>query len=670
MKYINIVVENKTNKIDTYFSYKTREDDVRVGDKVLVPFGIKNAVKEGFVFEVSDTSEYDPGKVKDVISIVKEESVTEEIIKTVLWMKGRYGIRLYDGVKCFTQPGKPPKEGKAKEPYKNAAGDYFPPTALTEEQQNAVNAIDDSLKSSKQANFLIHGVTASGKTQVYMEIIDRCLSYGKTAIMLVPEISLTHQTIERFIGRFGKGRIAVLHSKLTKRERYDEWQRIKTGQAGIVIGARMAVFAPVSNLGTVILDEEHEATYKSDQNPKYDTVEVALKRLQQYSGVLVLGSATPSVASYQRCREGIYRLLTLKERYNKTPLPEIELIDMREELKRGNRSIFSYRLQEKMKETLDGGKQIILFQNRRGYSNFILCRECGKVIKCDDCNISMVYHKEKNYLACHYCGKKIPAPKECPTCGSRFIRHFGIGTEQVQEEVSRMFEDVTTERLDLDSVKSTRDLERILKKFSKGEIKILVGTQMVAKGLDFANVGLVGVISADTSLNIPDYRSEERTFQLITQVAGRAGRGEERGTVIVQSFEPENYAYKRAAGNDYEGFFSDEIVARKFLKYPPFGDIIMVNFTAETDKICNIYALKCKEYMVKALGDEIAGKILSPRISQTFKGKESVRYYLIIKSDRGMRNKYVFYLDAFRKTMDENNAKCSLNIDVNPYSII
>ena len=677
MKYANVIIENKSNHTDNLFTYGA-DDSIKTGDKVIVPFGPKNREKEGFVFGITDCPDCPADKVKDIVRVCTDQALTEEIISTASWMKQRYAIRYYDAIRCFTAAGKAPKEGKAKEPYKGIKGCYTAPDALTGEQQMAVEQICGAIDEGRQENFLIHGVTASGKTQVYMEAIEKCLSIGKTAIMLVPEISLTSQIIERFAGRFGKDKIAVMHSRLTPRERYDEWQRIRQGKAQIVIGARMGVFAPVENLGIVILDEEHEATYKADMTPKYDTVEVALKRLQYYNGVLVSGSATPSVTSYQRCNEGIFKLIELKERYNKTPLPKVHIADMREELREGNNTIFSRYLFSAMKEALEKDQQIILLQNRRGYSNFVSCRECGKVMKCPECGISLTYHKTGENLVCHYCGRRFPLPKKCPECESRYIRYFGIGTEQVEEAVREYFSEAVTGRLDIDAVKKRTDLDKILKDFADGKTQILVGTQLVAKGLDFRNVGVVGVIAADVTLNIPDYRSAERTFQLVTQVAGRAGRGDEQGLVVVQTYEPENYAIKNAADHNYEAFFREETVLREFMDYPPFGDIIMVNFTSEKEEIAEGAAERCRIYMEKALkqaeaegcADAAKGKILSPKLSFNFKGKDSFRYYLIVKCPKGQRNRYIYYLDNFSKILLKDKVDCNVNIDVNPYSFI
>ena len=667
MKYINVVVDNKSKYTDALFTYIGSED-VSIGDLVALPFGTHNKEKTGIVCGFTDTLDFDEDKVKAILYIKEKNFLSEEIIKTALWMKQRYSIKYYDALKCFIPNGKPPKEGKEKEPYKNIKGTYNEPEELTKEQQNALKSINDALEAGKQENFLIHGVTSSGKTQVYIEAIKKTVDMGKTAIMLVPEISLTKQVIEVFAGKFGKENIAVLHSKLTARERFDEWKRIKDGKARIVVGARLGVFAPLDNIGLIVMDEEHEASYKADMTPKYETVDIALKRLGYYKGVLILGSATPSVVSYARAQEGIYKLLSLKERYNKTPLPKVEIVDMREELKKGNLTIFSRRLYSQMKKTLEEGKQIILLQNRRGYSSFVSCRECGTVMKCPECGISLTYHKNKEKLMCHYCGRSFAVPKSCPECESPYIKYFGIGTEQVEEAVKEYFPDVATDRLDIDALKTRKDLDRILNAFACGETKVLIGTQLVAKGLDFDNVGLVGIIAADVGLNIPDYRSSERTFQLITQAAGRSGRGQEQGLVIIQTYEPKNFVLTESAQHNYEGFYKKEIKLREFMNYPPYSDLIMVNFTSENENLSFSIGSRCKAYMENALGSEGDNQILMPRLSQTFKGKDAYRYYIFIKCPKGQRNKYVYYLENFKNILVKERIDCNMDLDINPYS--
>ena len=669
MIYINAAIDNKSKYTDSLFTYKA-PDCIETGDLVIVPFGKNNNEKTAVVCEIAVKPDCPEEKIKEIACIKEKGFLTEEMVKTALWMKQRYGIKYHDAFRCFIPGGKPPRPGKEKTPYKDVESSYTEPEKLTQEQQQACDTISEAIHSGRQESFLIHGVTSSGKTQVYMEAIAEALNMGRSSIMLVPEISLTKQIIENFAGRFGKNNVAVLHSKLTPRERHDEWRRIRRGEAKIVIGARMAVFAPLEKIGVIVMDEEHEASYKADMTPKYDTVDIAMKRLVYHKGVLILGSATPSVASYFRARQGIYKLITLTERYNRTPLPMISVADMRKELKEGNTTIFSRELYSSMEEELKSGGQVILLQNRRGYSNFVSCRECGKAMKCPKCGISLTYHKIRSALVCHYCGRTFPLPDKCPDCGSRYIRHFGVGTEQVEEAVKKHFPDASVDRLDIDSLKTRRYLDRILGDFGRRKTDILIGTQLAAKGLDFDNVGLVGIIAADMGLNIPDYRSAERTYQLITQAAGRAGRGLKQGKVVIQTYEPDNYAIRCAAGNDYDRFYNIETNNRKIMDYPPFTDLIMVNFTAADEKQAAECLGNCRKY-IQELQNEYgrleSAVMLSPRTAVNFKGEDK-RLYMLIKCPKGERNKYVFYLESFKKKLIDEGIACSMDLDINPYS--
>lgn len=669
MIYINAAIDNKSKYTDSLFTYKA-PDCIETGDLVIVPFGKNNNEKTAVVCEIAVKPDCPEEKIKEIACIKEKGFLTEEMVKTALWMKQRYGIKYHDAFRCFIPGGKPPRPGKEKTPYKDVESSYTEPEKLTQEQQQACDTISEAIHSGRQESFLIHGVTSSGKTQVYMEAIAEALNMGRSSIMLVPEISLTKQIIENFAGRFGKNNVAVLHSKLTPRERHDEWRRIRRGEAKIVIGARMAVFAPLEKIGVIVMDEEHEASYKADMTPKYDTVDIAMKRLVYHKGVLILGSATPSVASYFRARQGIYKLITLTERYNRTQLPMISVADMRKELKEGNTTIFSRELYSSMEEELKSGGQVILLQNRRGYSNFVSCRECGKAMKCPKCGISLTYHKIRSALVCHYCGRTFPLPDKCPDCGSRYIRHFGVGTEQVEEAVKKHFPDASVDRLDIDSLKTRRDLDRILGDFGRRKTDILIGTQLAAKGLDFDNVGLVGIIAADMGLNIPDYRSAERTYQLITQAAGRAGRGLKQGKVVIQTYEPDNYAIRCAAGNDYDRFYNIETNNRKIMDYPPFTDLIMVNFTAADEKQAAECLGNCRKY-IQELQNEYgrleSAVMLSPRTAVNFKGEDK-RLYMLIKCPKGERNKYVFYLESFKKKLIDEGIACSMDLDINPYS--
>ncbi len=457
-----------------------------------------------------------------------------------------------------------------RRPYTRIVGEEGGPPPATHDQERAVAAVCQAIDRGRGA-FLLHGVTGSGKTEVYMRCAQHALDEGKGVLILVPEIALTPQMVARFTGRFGS-RAAVLHSRLSAGERYDEWRRIRRGEAQVVIGARSAVFAPLAEPGLIVVDEEHENSYRSEHTPRYDAVEVARRRADSEGAVLLAGSATPSVARYHEALAGRYTLLTMPWRIGGRPMPPVAVVDMREELLHGNRSMFSGRLVSELHRCLQAGEQAILFMNRRGYASFVSCRACGYVVKCQDCDLSMTYHKHGERLICHYCGREQPAPQVCPACGSRAIKQFGGGTERIQEEVLRHFPEARVLRMDADTTRGKEGHLPILEAFGRGEAQVLVGTQMVAKGLDFPRVTLVGVVAADMSLYSSDYRAAERTFDLIAQVAGRAGRSERPGTVVVQTYAPEHPSIQAAARHDYEGFYQGEIQGRELAQLPPFAN--------------------------------------------------------------------------------------------------
>lgn len=469
-------------------------------------------------------------------------------------------------------------------PHARLGGGKSAAPELMPEQKRAVDEMTQALEHGG-GRFLLNGVTGSGKTEVYIRLIRRALELGKTAIVLVPEIALTPQMVSWLTARFGD-EAAVLHSRLSAGERFDEWRRIRFGEARVVIGARSAVFAPLENLGAIIVDEEHEQTYQSDNRPRYDAREIAWRRCRTQSAVLVLGSATPSISSYMRTMPGVrpenrLTLIELRQRVMNRPLPEVEIVDMRDEFERGNHSIFSAKLSAAIRECLDAERQVMLFLNRRGHSSFVSCRSCGFVVKCAQCDVSMTYHQAENVLRCHYCGSELPPPKKCPQCGGGYIKYFGAGTQKVEEEVRRLFPDARTVRVDNDTTREKDAHEKLLERFRSGAANVMIGTQMIAKGLDFPKVTLVGAVAADMTLNLPDYRSVERTFQLITQVAGRAGRADDPGRVIVQTYEPEHYGIQLAARQDYRAFYFRESEFRRKALYPPFTAIARIVFSAK-----------------------------------------------------------------------------------------
>ena len=531
---------------------------------------------------------------------------------------------------------------------------------MTDEQKTAVKAITDSIDSGVYSPFLLYGVTGSGKTEVFMQAIQHSVENDKTALVLVPEISLTPQMVSRFLSRFGN-RIAVLHSGLSLGERYDQWKRIYEGNADIVIGARSAVFAPLKNIGIIIVDEEHSDTYKSEMSPRYNAKEVAQFRAKQYGSAVVFASATPSVNSFYKASIGELSLLTMRYRYNRNKMPDINVIDMREELESGNRSMFSRKLEEEIKKNIDKGEQTILFLNRRGFSTFVSCRSCGYTAECPNCNISLTYHKFGNNLKCHYCGYSRPNYKICPNCGSRYIRYFGGGTQRVEEELHRIFPDATAIRMDVDTTGKKQAHEKILDKFDKEKIDVLIGTQMVSKGLDFENVTLVGVISADTMLHMNDYRSAERTYSMLEQVVGRAGRGQKKGRAIIQTYSPDSEAIQMAAMHNYDGFYASEIERRKLMWYPPYSKLINIMFSGTSESVVP----QAAKYFLKLIGNpkDIGQKIqiLGPVPSSISKIKNKYRWQILIKCEDD---------DALNEILKKALNVCASNKNYKSISII
>ena len=540
---------------------------------------------------------------------------------------------------------------------------------LTNEQEVAFNKVLESIKNEKFEEFLLFGVTGSGKTEVYLQLINEVIKKNKSAIVLVPEISLTPQMLDRFISRFGKEKIAVLHSKLSVGERHDEWERIKEEKAKIIIGARSAIFAPIKDLGIIIIDEEHDSSYKSESTPKYDAKEVAKKIAVRDQIPLLLGSATPDLTTFYNAKENKkITLLELTKRANKSKLPEVEIVDLKQELANGNRSMLSNDLYQAIEQNLKDKLQTILFLNRRGYSTFIMCRDCGYTVKCKNCNISMTYHSYENKLKCHYCGYEEELVKTCPECGSNKIRYFGTGTQKLEQEINKQFPQAKTIRMDVDTVTKKNSHEEILNKFKNEDIDILIGTQMVVKGHHFPKVTLVGVVAADSSLNIDDYRATERTFQILTQVSGRAGRENLPGRVIIQSYNPENFSIQDAQKQNYQEFYETEIALRKQLKYPPFCDIIVIGFnSANEEKIKKVSNL-AYEILIKKLNDE-EFKIFKPMPSPIDKIQNKFRWRIIIK---GKINKEVNgILNEVLKTLYEKDYKnTKITIDINPNNMM
>ena len=559
---------------------------------------------------------------------------------------------------------------KRRDPFGGESVAAQTPPTLTPEQAAALAMVEQELLAPAgfRQPVLIHGVTGSGKTEIYLRAIAAVQAHGKQAICLVPEIALTPQMIGRFRARFGKA-VAVLHSALSAGEKFDEWQRIRRGDVSIVVGARSAIFAPFENVGLIIIDEEHEHSYKQESPaPCYHARDVGEERARLDGALLVLGSATPALESYQKAQSGWYRLVSLAHRVDIRPMPAVAMVDMREELRAGNRSIFSRALQEALDQTMNAGEQAILFLNRRGYNTFIMCRSCGEAVMCPHCAVAMTYHLGDNHLSCHYCDHVERVPTVCPKCSSKQIRYMGTGTEKVEEELNKLYPRIRVARMDVDTTRRKGSHATILKSFGDRKVDVLVGTQMIAKGLDFPDVTLVGVILADTSLNLPDFRAAERTFQLVTQVAGRAGRALKPGRVLVQTYQPDHYSLEAAQEHDYERFYRQEIGFRKEMQYPPFSELINMVISGEDEQRV--------QQTAGAVGDLLArsgftGEILGPAPAPLAKLRGQFRHHIVLKGHdiaqmaREARQAFAAAGGKWRKGKD-----IKLSVDVGPVSIL
>lgn len=536
-----------------------------------------------------------------------------------------------------------------RDPYAGREFERTLPLPLMDGQRQVYERIAAAVRAGEPETMLLHGVTGSGKTEVYLQSIQFCLESGKQAIVLVPEISLTPQMVERFKGRFGDA-VAVMHSRLSNGERYDEWRKIRSRKVQVAIGARSAIFAPFESIGLIIIDEEHESSYKQEESPKYHARDVAVRRAKQHGAAVVLGSATPSIESFAAASRPAPAgangrgpaLLPMPDRVGGRPLPPVSVIDMREELREGNRSMFSRKLYEGLADRLEKGEQSVLLLNRRGYSTFVMCRSCGYTAACPHCDISLTYHQKTRIMRCHYCGHAEPAPAKCPSCESEHIRYFGTGTQRVEEELAKLFPGIRVIRMDVDTTSEKNAHEKLLKQFGDRKADVLLGTQMVAKGLDFPYVTLVGVIAADTSLNLPDFRAAERTFQLLTQVAGRAGRHHLPGEVVIQTYAPEHYAITTAQHHDYSAFIAEELRHRGALGYPPYCRLVLVTMSHEQlpllSAVSEQFAARLRELAVERrilapLGSGLAKAldVLGPVASPISRMKDRYRFQCVIK---------------------------------------
>ena len=703
-----VIVDIAHSEVDRVFDYLCG-DEVCAGMRVTVPFA--RSVTTGIVMRVKEESELPPEKLKRVLRVLDElPALNEECLALAEKLARRYRCPKALVLRLFLPAEM--RTGKVSERLKSVVsleGDIglIPPrakrqrelaeflsargeadlTALREEFGSAVKGLEErgmlhiekqksapirpltpaqeaavhTIERTQKTVTLIHGVTGSGKTEIYLTLIAHALEEGKSAIFLVPEISLTPQMFAQLRARFQMS-CAILHSGLSAGERFDEWERLRSGEAKIAIGARSAVFAPLEHIGVIVIDEEHDGSYSSESSPRYNTFDIAYLRAKHNGCKLVLGSATPSVETYRRAKQGEFELITLPERINRRPMPEVHLVDMRREVKRGNPSPFSAALRERLETCLEKGDQAILFLNRRGYSQTVICRDCGYVAKCEHCDVSLTYHSEENCLKCHYCGTKYHMLSACPQCGGVHINYVGTGTQRVERELKKLYPEARILRMDNDTTSGKEGHLKILQRFAAKEADILVGTQMVAKGHDFPNVTLVGILDADMSLHFPDYRSGERTFQLVTQVAGRSGRAENRGEVVLQTYDPDNYILRFAASYDYEGFYEHEVGMRAAMAFPPFARIVRVMVTAEEDKLA-LAALKAVYEKLQRVYAEESEKFLffNKMHAPVKRIQNKFRYQVLMRLTDGIPLPRIYEIAA-----EENTKEVLVYVEENP----
>ena len=725
--YVSVLTQIGAKAVDQTFFYhvpKLLENNIKIGVRVRIPFG--NMILDGFVLGISDNSSYDNSKIKDIINVIDKEPVlNKEMLLLGKYMSDNllaslsscYQVMLPKALKAEVKSnikikydrylhriksieeidryiGNCKYESQINLLCKLKEGDilitkmsssintiikYGFASIIYEEckrykydgisNYKRVNLTDkqrlvsDTIISSfgKSDTFLLYGVTGSGKTEVYMDVIEKAINNGKSAIMLVPEIGLTPQIVGKFISRFGNV-ISVLHSKLSDSERYDEYRKITNGESKIVIGTRSAIFVPFNNIGVIIIDEEHTSSYKQDNNPRYSAINVAEWRSKYHNCPLVLGSATPSLESFAKAGNHVYKLLSLTERAGGSVLPIVNIIDMKEEVKKGN-FILSDILKNKIGEVLDRGEQAIILLNRRGYSSTISCKECGYVYKCPNCDITYTYHKSSNNLKCHYCGYSMVLPNKCSICGSDNLKDYGLGTEKLEETLNSLY-NARIVRMDVDTTSKKGQHQKIIDDFGEHKYDILIGTQMIAKGLDFPLVTLVGVVSIDSSLTSPDYRASENTFQLLSQVSGRAGRSENKGEVIVQTFNPDHYAITLAKNHDYIDFYKEEMKIRKILKYSPYYYMVLVSITSKDYELGFKEANKIGSYIRNNISSDSI--VLGPTMANMFKVNNIYHYQIIIKyrKDDSLMKVLKFIID-----MQVKNNKIDVSIDFNPSRI-
>lgn len=665
-RYADIIIDISHEAIDKTFQYiipKELEEVIETGMQVLVPFGQGNRMRKGYVINITDSPSFDVNRMKQVADIPdKSLQIEGKLIKLAAWMRENYGSTMINSLKTVM----PVKERIRKTDPKVLPPEYvISKPAVLDLNMNQQCLYEEFIKDINDNNYytyLLHGVTGSGKTEVYISCIKEIVKKGRQAIVLIPEIALTYQNVARFKQHFGD-RVALINSKQSKGEKYREFMKAKNHEVDVVIGPRSALFTPCDNLGLIVIDEEHDGAYKSEQTPKYHARETAIERARLEQASVILGSATPTIESYALAKLGKYKLWKLPERPDGMEMSEVSIVDLREELRLGNRSIVSKALYDMIDDRLSRKEQIMLFINRRGYNSFVSCRECGEAVKCPKCDVSLALHNN-GFMMCHYCGYIERQPKECPKCKSALIGGFGTGTEKVEEEINRLFPKAKTLRMDKDTTMKKGAHGEILSKFLKHKADILIGTQMIVKGHDFENVTLVGIMLADMSLFANDYRAGERTFALLTQAAGRAGRGDKEGHVLIQTYQPEHYSIIAASKQDYESFFDMEMSYRRLLRYPPVYNMMVVLITS--DKYDDAVSVSKDIYknINRSCKTMDGAKAIGPGDASIAKINDVYRRVIYIKSRR------LDDLGKIRDIVDEYETdKVNILVDVNPVNM-
>ena len=690
VKYADIIIDISQSNVDRPFRYKIPEELVHAigeGTVVKVPFGKGDKVRTGYVIGLADEPNYDIDKIKSIIEVSENSvSVESRLIKLAGWMKDRYGCTMISALMTVMPVKEKVRERKSEIDIRDNIPEFSPIDSLEKQQQDIIDDFisdldkvsdglaDEESKKGKDV-YLLHGITGSGKTEVYIKMAEEVIRRGQDVIVLVPEIALTYQTVARF-GSYFRDSICILNSQLSKGEKYREFMKAMNGETHIMIGPRSALFAPFQNLGLIIIDEEHDTAYKSEKTPKYHAREVAKKRAQLEGAKVVLGSATPSIESYYKADTGEYKLYELTERAGGATLPDVEIVDLRDELRKGNRSIISEALYNKLRAAFDKKEQAMLFINRRGYNTFVSCRNCGEAIKCPNCDVSLALHG-KTRLMCHYCGYEQAMPRECTKCKSKLIGGYGTGTEKLEEEVKKLFPDIRTLRMDKDTTTRKGSHGAIIRKFREGQADCLIGTQMIVKGHDFPRVSVVGNILADLSLFDTDYESAERTFDLLTQASGRAGRDDIPGHVVIQTYQPDHYAITSASVQDYKGFYDYEISYRKFLHYPPFYDMLAILVSSDKEesaaKVSDEIANAIRKYIdeVKEAGEGEAPDCIGPTDAYIYRINNIYRKVIYIKAlEYDILTDVTERADRIYEAYGEVASDVEVQYDFNPMRII